>query len=206
MTVEGFIQRCIKHRPVVFMGPRDFTILRNGQKIPVAVKYCCNVGSIHSDTPTFFINNGARNNCAEITDEPFQSFGILVALLRSHEMESLISVPEEWRSFYGETSRLENNFDYFGYLSNCFFKEAESRAVEYSKKAYVVLVGLGLGVWQYDKALHSGLLTSVTHSSTSTSSSTIFTGSRVSTILNQDQSCKQEGIRSRFSSQKIHQL
>jgi hypothetical protein len=125
-------------------------------------------------SPTFFINAGDRNNCARL-DPPgtFEPFGIMIGLVGARfevptEMEArfilsggVIDEPE-WKWFYGDNAISEGRFikikdqlfDTINYRRRMrltfetLLLEAEARAVEYKKKAYVHVVGYGLGVWQ----------------------------------------------------------
>ncbi|KAJ3080891.1 hypothetical protein HK102_002744 [Quaeritorhiza haematococci] len=204
MTTEDFIRRCIEKRPLAFLNSCDTTLTRDGTFERMGRDLFRRSGSPPSDrhlpiedyltyeemafsallgvsTPTFFINQGTRDNRGVKADAgTYEPFGIMVGLVGARfelptEMESRfvmangVVAEEEWRLFYSEA--LSNKaglrqdkrflkvhdrgmFDTAVYrrrmrvtIETLLF-EAELRAKEFKKPAYVHVVGLGLGVWQ----------------------------------------------------------
>eukprot|EP01125_Pyxidicula_operculata_P008605 TRINITY_DN2876_c0_g1_i1.p1 TRINITY_DN2876_c0_g1~~TRINITY_DN2876_c0_g1_i1.p1 ORF type:complete len:1015 (+),score=248.67 TRINITY_DN2876_c0_g1_i1:2228-5272(+) len=115
MTSHQMIDRLLKKRPYVFYMPCDYTKLRSGQIIETCTDWyqvgTDNEGAISLyeylsydeiqisallgvSSPTFFINDGARNNKGVPSNGKFQKEGILVGLVgprfeKLDRMESL---------------------------------------------------------------------------------------------------------------------
>ncbi|KAI8906308.1 hypothetical protein EDD86DRAFT_210342 [Gorgonomyces haynaldii] len=100
MTTKDFIARLIHKRPLVFCGPRDLTMLRNGVRFQDPSIWQ-SVGTadekikmedyltyeemqvsalLGASCPTFFINTGSRRNCG-IPSATRNPFGISVGLV-----------------------------------------------------------------------------------------------------------------------------
>jgi hypothetical protein len=123
---------------------------------------------------SYFINDGNRYNCA-IPGKPgtFQERGIIVGLVgarfeRQGRMDSVFVLGSESRhqdprvttlfeSFFGVARSGMATFDKDVYMARIritaemFLLEANERAKEKDQKAYAYVVGLGLGVWQFDQ-------------------------------------------------------
>ncbi|KAJ3381129.1 hypothetical protein HDU92_005573 [Lobulomyces angularis] len=183
MSVMDFVKRCILKRPLVFMGSNDFTISRTGQKLKypddlqiedyISYEEMAISAYLGVSTPTFFINDGSRNNSGEIGKPgTFQEFGIYVALVgarfeNNKEMESRFILNQdfekEWEVLYkkDKNSALNKKFNEEAYkirmriTAETFFTEAEMRGSEYKKSVWCRLVGFGLGVWTYDKKIQT---------------------------------------------------
>jgi hypothetical protein len=122
---------------------------------------------------SYFINDGNRWNRG-IPGKPgtFQERGVIVGLVgarfeRADRMDSVFVLPGETRhqdprvtkifeEFFGVEKEGETRFDKKMYAARMritvemFLLEANERAKEKGRKAYAYVVGLGLGVWQYD--------------------------------------------------------
>ncbi|KAI1864111.1 uncharacterized protein JN550_009131 [Neoarthrinium moseri] len=125
--------------------------------------------------PSYFINSGKRYNKAR-PDAPgtFQDRGVIMGLVgarfeRSDRMDSVFMQPKApspnqhealsaiFMEFFGETRRPSELFDERMYKArmritvDILLLEANDRAkLDGQRKAYVHVVGLGLGVWQVD--------------------------------------------------------
>lgn len=126
--------------------------------------------------PSFFINDGARSNCgAPGKPGSFEERGVIFGLVgarfeRPDRMDSVFMLPsvrepkqhpgitEAFMGFFQASRSSEADFDFAVYrarmriTADLLLREAHSRAVEdYDhRKAYVYVVGLGLGVWQHN--------------------------------------------------------
>lgn len=221
MTLEQFIMRLLEKRPLMFMAPVDKYLLQNGvsghggfEKIgtkeeqkPLTLEDYLSYDEmslaalIGMSVPTYFINNGTRNNQGtKMAAGSFEEEGVYVGLVGARfekpdymEWQHMIITPQQniaengygfdacdkgllaiWSNLYGfkfptfaqaqqdTTGRfilLKNGF-YFDtvvykkrirLVVEPFLKDANTRAQKLNKKAYVHVVGLGLGVWQIDK-------------------------------------------------------
>ncbi|KAI0892692.1 hypothetical protein F4806DRAFT_229328 [Annulohypoxylon nitens] len=125
--------------------------------------------------PSYFINDGDRNNSGEPGRAgTFESRGIIIGLVgarfeRQNKMDSNIilnngrqdplhpALMEAYNQYFGMTKSPNEIFDLpmyrarIAYTLEILLLEANERAVEANKKAFVHVVGLGLGVWQYDR-------------------------------------------------------
>jgi hypothetical protein len=124
-------------------------------------------------SPSYFINDGSRMNRAK-PGKPgtFEPRGIIIGLVgsrfeREDRMDSsliLKDVPhprqhpelrEIFQAFFNQTKREDVDFDEDMYRArlrvtfDILLLEAGDRAKAVGKKAYVYIVGLGLGVWQH---------------------------------------------------------
>jgi hypothetical protein len=126
-------------------------------------------------SPSFFINDGNRYNCGKPgATGTFESRGVIMGLVgaRFERLDRMDSVhilktteqqpkqhPEAtkiFQDFFGVAQRNPNvDFDVEMYrarirvTAEVLLLEANARAGEVGQKAYVYVVGLGLGVWQY---------------------------------------------------------
>jgi len=99
MNTKNFVDRCLKKRPLVFLGCNDFSILKNGQKVsgsfktigtnkekyPLLLKNVISYDEmlfsalIMVSTPTIFINNGNRYNCGKPSKKgDFEKEGVYI--------------------------------------------------------------------------------------------------------------------------------
>jgi hypothetical protein len=125
--------------------------------------------------PSFFINDGNRYNRG-IPGRPgtFEERGVIVGLVgarfeREERMDSVLILPETTRhqdqrvtaifeQFFGVQRDSTEGFNKEMYsarmqiTADMFLLEANSRAKEQGKNAYAYVVGLGLGVWQYNES------------------------------------------------------
>jgi hypothetical protein len=123
--------------------------------------------------PSFFINDGSRGNCARTAEAgTFQDRGIIVGLVgsrfeRPDRMDSVHILPyvekshqdsavsEMIQDFFGVAKNADTDFDSEMYkartrvTADILLLEASVRARSQDKSAWVYVVGLGLGVWQY---------------------------------------------------------
>lgn len=126
--------------------------------------------------PSYFINSGSRNHCGRPDQEPFfEQRGVIMGLVgarfeRDDRMDCVFILPpvEEPRMHpelteifvnFSEGKRDEaKEFDEVMYsaririTAEVLLLEANARAAEQGTKAYVYVVGLGLGVWQHSSA------------------------------------------------------
>lgn len=123
--------------------------------------------------PSHFINDGNRYNSARIGKSgTFQERGVIIGLVgarfeRPNRMDSVYMLPSEsthqhpalikiFESFFGAEKDTSSSFDKKMYMArmritaDILLLEANERAAEANKKAYTYVVGLGLGVWQYN--------------------------------------------------------
>ncbi|KAH8746217.1 hypothetical protein F5883DRAFT_585717 [Diaporthe sp. PMI_573] len=123
--------------------------------------------------PSYFINKGDRNNRARPGPSgTFEERGVIVGLVgarfeRPDHMESTYILPpvknsrmhpellQIWQTFLGVSpTRPGTTFNELAYQARIrvsaemLLWEANRRAAEVGQKAYVYIVGLGLGVWQ----------------------------------------------------------
>ncbi|KAK4544682.1 hypothetical protein LTR36_003931 [Oleoguttula mirabilis] len=125
-------------------------------------------------SPSFFINAGGRYNSGKPAKEgTFEPRGIIVGLVgarfeRDGRMDSALILPtvkkthmhvelsKIFYAFFGRNKNESVEFDVEMYKARMrvtieiLLLEANSRAREADKKAYTYIVGLGLGVWQYN--------------------------------------------------------
>lgn len=222
ITIDKFIIRLLEKRPLMFMTPADQYILRSAhargsggfekigtdqEQSPLILKDYLSYDEmalaalIGISSPTFFINNGARDNKGiKGVEGSYEKEGVYVGLVGARfekpgymEWQHIIVTPAQntakngygfdrcnkgllavWSEFYNEkfptfeqvqkdtTGRfafLKNGF-YFDtvvykkrmkFVIERFLLDANFRAEhQYNRKAYVHIVGLGLGVWQID--------------------------------------------------------
>ncbi|KAI3391313.1 hypothetical protein diail_7601 [Diaporthe ilicicola] len=123
---------------------------------------------------SFFINDGDRFNSAKPgLPGTFESRGVIIGLVgarfeRLGRMESTYILPQHprmhpelqqiWQDFFGiDSAATDTNFNEQAYQSRIRLSaeillfEADRRARVADKKAYVYIVGLGLGVWQVSR-------------------------------------------------------
>lgn len=127
---------------------------------------------------TYFINRGGRNNLARLRPlEKYQGRGIIIGLVgarfeRSDRMDSSLILPpisnsrqhpalrKIMQEFFGPPSQSTyDSFDERLYVERMritietLLLEANARAAKTTgKKAFIHVVGLGLGVWQYSSS------------------------------------------------------
>jgi hypothetical protein len=122
---------------------------------------------------SYFINDGNRYNRGKPGDAgTFQERGIIVGLVgarfeRRDRMDSIFVLASKsmhqdpkvttlFESFFGVQKSGLAPFDKYVYMARIritaemFLLEANERAKEKNQKAHAYVVGLGLGVWQYD--------------------------------------------------------
>ncbi|KAI0391390.1 hypothetical protein F5Y17DRAFT_440811 [Xylariaceae sp. FL0594] len=122
--------------------------------------------------PSFFINDGARTNCGKTRGPAHEPRGIIIGLVgprfeREDRMDSAYvlrpvdqprqhpQLREIFCQFFGRRQKPDLNFDEKMYraririTADVLLLEANARAKEAGKKAYVYVVGLGLGVWKH---------------------------------------------------------
>lgn len=202
MSQSDLIARLIKQRCLHFVGSHDYTVLRDGTS-GVARNEWLRVGTadehlnnhifltdylsydemmlaslLGSSGPTYFINDGKRDNRAQLDPStPHQERGIIVGLVGArfqqpgHMDGALILPPNPLSPTYprrqdpGVSSLLQNfllgrqqdgsQFDVQMYKARVSISietlvlEANDRAAREGTTAYVQLVGLGLGVWRF---------------------------------------------------------
>ncbi|KAF2716066.1 hypothetical protein K431DRAFT_289729 [Polychaeton citri CBS 116435] len=124
--------------------------------------------------PSYFINDGNRYNRAALGKHGrFEERGVIIGLVgarfeRPDRMDSVHILPavqsprqhpllsDVFQSFFGTEKSERQRFDvdmYKGRMRITFdilLMEANGRAKAMGKKAYTYVVGLGLGVWEYD--------------------------------------------------------
>ncbi|KAF2836988.1 hypothetical protein M501DRAFT_958916 [Patellaria atrata CBS 101060] len=127
-------------------------------------------------SPTYFINTGARHNRGRIdASKPHQARGIIIGLVgarfeRPDRMDGVYILPEPqspgsiiqdprlsaiFEAWFGCVKRTGVGFNVEMYKArmrisiDTLLLEADDRAAEVSKKAYIHATGLGLGVWKY---------------------------------------------------------
>lgn len=124
--------------------------------------------------PSFFINEGSRYNRGQLAAQgSFETSGIIIGLVgprfeRDDRMDSvhiLADLPTSkqhpalsalFQSFLGVEKTSQSDFDIAMYkaririCADILLLEANERAKAVGKKAWTYVVGLGLGVWQYD--------------------------------------------------------
>ncbi|KAJ8110716.1 hypothetical protein ONZ43_g5802 [Nemania bipapillata] len=198
-TWQQQVARLIEKRALIFMGGSDFTVLRSGQRINRGCVEWDRVGTekegdnkhifleeylsydeimlsslIGVSGPSFFINDGARNNAGRPGKkaDTFEPRGVIVGLVgarfeREDRMDStyVLSAASNPRQhpqltdifldFFGQSKNPAANFDENVYkaririTADILLLEANRRAEAAGKKAYVYVVGLGLGVWAH---------------------------------------------------------
>ncbi len=219
MSLDQFIMRLLIKRPLMFMTEQDQYLLRSHnqsgfggfetigmeeEQNPLVLKDYLSYDEmavaalIGVSVPTYFINNGARNNQAVVgIDGSYEEEGIYVGLVGARfekpgymEWQQMIITPQQntqekgyglkatnqgilalWSNLYGEkfptfaeaqSDRsgkyllLKNGFylntsvykKRIGLVVKPFLMDANKRAKLENKRAYVHVVGLGLGVWQ----------------------------------------------------------
>ncbi|KAK8121829.1 hypothetical protein PG984_010499 [Apiospora sp. TS-2023a] len=115
--------------------------------------------------PSYFINDGGRYNSARPGQAgTFEPRGIIAGLVgarfeREARMDHRLIVAAAYERFFactlGNSVQMFDTRVYQARMAITFdilLREAADRAKEAGKKAYVYVVGLGLGVWQYDPA------------------------------------------------------
>lgn len=222
MSLQQFIVRLLIKRPLMFMTEADQYLLRDGktrgsggfeaigkdfERAPLVLKDYLSYDEmaiaalIGISVPTYFINNGARDNRGDKgVDGTFEKEGVYAGLVGARfekpgymEWQHMIITPQQntrkngygftvvhkgllalWSGLYGEKiptfdeARADNSgrfillknglyFDSVVYkkrirfVAEPFLIDAHNRAAMLNKKAYVHVVGLGLGVWQIDE-------------------------------------------------------
>ncbi|KAI1746586.1 hypothetical protein F4782DRAFT_43658 [Xylaria castorea] len=200
-TWQQQIARLVEKRALVFLGGNDFTVLRSGKQIGGAYREWDRVGTeeerlnshlfledylsydeimlsslIGVSGPSFFINDGRRNNIGRLdTVGEFEPRGVIIGLVgarfeRDDRMESAY-VLKSVRNARQHPELRDIFFEFFGCRSNqalsldpamykariritadILFIQASRRAKDMGKKAHVYVVGLGLGVWAIDSS------------------------------------------------------
>lgn len=138
---------------------------------------------------TYFINRGSRNNCARKRATPaWEERGLIIGLVgarfeREDRMDSSLILPpvksprqhpalQRLIQKFFDPSCLPNNdnFDERLYVermritAETLLLEANARAKPTGKKAFIHVVGLGLGVWQYSSTQPSLYISTFTAS------------------------------------------
>ena len=203
LSWQQLVARFINARPLTFMNSSDYTLLRNGTTLSsnanqewdrngtasqhlnshVTLENYLSYDEIMLSSllgvsgPSYFINNGSRNNCARPAPQgSYEPRGIIVGLVgsrfeRINRMDSVHILPPQEeeetpalqdpaistmiQSFLGAPRNPALDFDILMYKARCrvtaemFLLEANARAADADKKAWAYVVGLGLGVWQY---------------------------------------------------------
>ncbi|KAI0109773.1 hypothetical protein F4814DRAFT_461032 [Daldinia grandis] len=193
------VARLIEKRPLSFFGPSDSTLLRTGQSFQMGTMFWDSIGAegtpykpleeyltydeimlgslMGVSSPSYFINNGARDNNSRPQDAgTFEPRGIIIGLVgprfeRLLHMDSNLildgvvtrqqhpQLTNLFLDFIGVGARSElqrENFSIHTYVeriritADILLLEANERAKDIGRKAYVYIVGLGLGVWLYD--------------------------------------------------------
>ncbi|KAI1474009.1 hypothetical protein F4774DRAFT_402092 [Daldinia eschscholtzii] len=192
------VTRLIEKRALAFFGPDDSTILRTGEFLQIGTRFWDSIGTegtayerleeyltydeimlgslIGVSGPSYFINNGARNNRGvPQTAGTFEPRGIMIGLVgprferlihmdsnyilndvvekRQHpELTQIFldffsqgQVPQELRERFSTSAYIER----IRISADILLMEANERAKAVGRKAYVHIVGFGLGVWQY---------------------------------------------------------
>jgi hypothetical protein len=205
MTWQAETARLIEKRPFVFMGPTDYTVLRDGHTtIPDATLQWDRNGTaaqshnshlhlpsylsydeimlsslLGVSSPSHFLNRGHRTNrgrpAAPATHEPR---GIIVGLVgprfeRPDRMDATLilrppatpptqhpALTALLSDFLGARRRPGDPCDFdpdvyrarVRVSADVLLGEADARAADAGRPAYVYVVGLGLGVWRYTAA------------------------------------------------------
>ncbi|KAI1496959.1 hypothetical protein F5X99DRAFT_45771 [Biscogniauxia marginata] len=198
-TWQQQVTRLIAMRPLVFMGSGDFTVCRDGTYPRNPSKEWDRVGTaaesknqflslqeylsydemmlgslVGVSGPSFFINNGCRDNYATLGKSgTFEPRGIIIGLVgarfeRPDRMDSVHilrratnprqhpELTQIFEQFFGSARDERARFDIPMYKArmripiDMLLLEANERAEAAGKDAYVYVVGLGLGVWQFD--------------------------------------------------------
>lgn len=126
--------------------------------------------------PSYFVNDGDRYNAGRPGKAgTFEDRGIIVGLVgarfeRLDRMDSIFCLPEsnrpkmqkrlqgKFQEFFGVQRKPESRFDIETYkarirvTADILLLEADERAKDAGKTAYVYVVGLGLGVWQFSQS------------------------------------------------------
>ncbi|KAI0547629.1 hypothetical protein F4679DRAFT_357850 [Xylaria curta] len=200
-TWQQQIARLVEKRALVFLGGGDYTVLRSGEHIGGAFMEWDRVGTeeeklnkhlflkdylsydeimlsslIGVSGPSFFINDGRRNNVGRRDQVgEFEPRGVIVGLVgarfeRKDRMDS-VYVLKSVRNPRQHPELRDIFFEFFGCRRNStlgldpemykariritadiLFLEASRRAKDVGKKAHVYVVGLGLGVWAVDSS------------------------------------------------------
>ncbi|GAP86242.1 hypothetical protein SAMD00023353_1801750 [Rosellinia necatrix] len=132
--------------------------------------------------PSHFINDGRRHNCGHVAAPgDFEPRGVIVGLVgprfeRQDRMDSMYILSDSraplqhphlreiFLDFFGRSASPEAPFDRSLYkaririTADILFLEANRRAVAAGKRAYVYVVGLGLGVWAWHGPVNQALL------------------------------------------------
>ncbi|KAI0872711.1 hypothetical protein GGS24DRAFT_425987 [Hypoxylon argillaceum] len=208
LTWQQQVARLIEKRALIFMGGSDFTVLRSGERINRGSVEWDRVGTekegdnrllfledylsydeimlsslIGVSGPSFFINDGGRNNAGRPARETstFEPRGVIVGLVgarfeRQDRMDStyvLSDVPNPrqhpqlrdiFLEFFGHSKNPTSSFNEDIYkaririTADILLLEANQRAAAAGRKAYVYVVGLGLGVWAWRGTVDQPLL------------------------------------------------
>jgi hypothetical protein len=223
MNRQQFIMRLLEQRPLTFISLSDNYVLRgkvfgiggfekigtSAEHAPLLLKDYLSYDEmavsalIGMSSPTYFINNGARDNSgSKGAAGSYENEGIYVGLVGARfekpgymEWRHIIVTPEQnqntekndygfteckkgilalWSQLYGEKFPTFNEAKqdtsgrfvllkdglYFDttiykkriqFVAKPFLVDANTRAAKQNKKAYVHVVGLGLGAWQLDR-------------------------------------------------------
>ena len=222
MSVQQFLVRLLEQRPLMFMTGKDEYLLRSNnmhgyggfeaigtdaEHSPLIIKDYLSYDEmavaalIGLSSPTYFINDGARNNRGiPGVDGSYEKEGVYIGLVGARfekpgymEWQHMIITPEQntaengyglisdqegllslWSNLYGtkfptfDEARIDERSGRYVLLNNGsyldkkvymqrirlvvepFLLDAHQRARKQNMKAYVHVVGLGLGVWQID--------------------------------------------------------
>ncbi|KAI8585876.1 hypothetical protein BDZ88DRAFT_431193 [Geranomyces variabilis] len=128
-----------------------------------------------ASTSTHFLNSGGRHNNAKAAPErPHEKEGVYIGLvgaryevpermewaytIGTRDNEDNAQLRSMWDNFFGCPCELDGrtlNRDRYKQririTLECLFLEAQRRATAARKRAYVVVVGFGLGVWMIDR-------------------------------------------------------
>ena len=160
MSIDEFINRLLKNRPLMFMTEQDSYLLKDGttgcggfetigtekETAPLILKNYLSYDEmqiaafINVSVPTFFINNGARNNSGiKSTKHDYEKEGILVGSVGAR-----FEKPEymEWKHIIVTTHRdkeLQSQSDLFQLWSKFYNEKFETyqQAVENKSNRYI---------------------------------------------------------------------
>lgn len=175
-TLEHFLNRLLKNRPIAFFGPKDYWLLQDGKEgfgnidDPYYLSYEEMIFSAHLSisSPSFFINDGNRNNMGVMSKKKnYQSSGIVYGLIGPRfeledKMESsfIIEYNDFWSPFYKSITKGKNEI--VSFMNVGFYKkrlrlvlvpfllDCQNRCEKEGVNGYIYLTGIGLGVWMFD--------------------------------------------------------
>ncbi|KAF2852284.1 hypothetical protein T440DRAFT_39193 [Plenodomus tracheiphilus IPT5] len=195
------VARLLEKRPLTFMNPSDFTILRDGTCLDYGTEEWDRNGTVSQDKNTYlsldeylsydeimlasllgvsgyshFINQGSRHNSGvRGAKGSFQNRGVIIGVVgarfeREGRMDSVYVLPSSpeaiqhpeliglFEDFFGVKKNERVEFNEEMYMArmritvDMLLFEANARAEEAHTTAYTYIVGLGLGVWQYNSS------------------------------------------------------